>query len=70
MAITPRLDLRQGQSLVMTPQSQQSIKPVQLNNIELSAFIDTELEKIPCSNGKMVTHPRVKRRRAPGRAVS
>jgi len=47
MAITPRLDLRQGQSLVMTPQLQQSIKLVQLNNIELSAFIDTELEKNP-----------------------
>jgi len=45
MAITLRLDLRQGQSLVMTPQLQQSIKLVQLNNIELSAFIDTELEK-------------------------
>ena len=47
MAITPRLELRQGQSLVMTPQLQQSIKLVQLNNIELSAFIDAELEKNP-----------------------
>ena len=47
MALTPRLDLRQGQSLVMTPQLQQSIKLVQLNNIELSAFIDGELEKNP-----------------------
>ena len=47
MAITPRLELRQGQSLVMTPQLQQSIKLVQLNNIELSAFIDGEVEKNP-----------------------
>ena len=47
MAITPRLELRQGQSLVMTPQLQQSIKLVQLNNIELSAFIDDEVEKNP-----------------------
>ncbi len=47
MALTPRLDLRQGQSLVMTPQLQQSIKLVQLNNIELSTFIDGELEKNP-----------------------
>jgi RNA polymerase sigma-54 factor len=47
MAITPRLDLRQGQSLVMTPQLQQSIKMVQLNNMELSVFIDAELEKNP-----------------------
>ena len=47
MAITPRLEMRQGQSLVMTPQLRQSIKLVQLNNIELSAFIDGELEKNP-----------------------
>ena len=47
MAITPRLEMRQGQSLVMTPQLQQSIKLVQLNNIELSAFIDGELEQDP-----------------------
>ncbi len=47
MAITPRLELRQGQSLVMAPQLQQSIKLVQLNNIELSAFVDGELEKNP-----------------------
>ncbi|HJN60449.1 MAG TPA: hypothetical protein QF630_05335, partial [Alphaproteobacteria bacterium] len=33
MAITPRLELRQSQSLVMTPQLQQSIKLVQLNNL-------------------------------------
>ncbi len=47
MAMTPRLEMRHGQSLVMTPQLQQSIKLVQLNNIELSAFIDGELEKNP-----------------------
>ena len=47
MAMTPRLEMRQGQSLVMTPQLQQSIKLVQLNNIELSAFIDGEMEKNP-----------------------
>ncbi|MDP7641143.1 MAG: RNA polymerase factor sigma-54 [Alphaproteobacteria bacterium] len=47
MAITPRLELRQGQTLVMTPQLQQSIKLVQLNNLELSAYVDDELEKNP-----------------------
>ena len=47
MAMTPRLEMRQGQSLVMTPQLQQSIKLVQLSNIELSAFIDGEMEKNP-----------------------
>ena len=35
MALTPRLDLRQSQSLVMTPQLQQAIKLLQLSNLEL-----------------------------------
>jgi len=47
MALTPRLDLRQTQSLVMTPQLQQAIKLLQLNNIELSAFVEMELERNP-----------------------
>jgi len=47
MAITPRLELRQSQSLVMTPQLQQAIKLLQLNNIELSVFVEQELERNP-----------------------
>jgi len=47
MALSPRLDLRQTQSLVMTPQLQQAIKLLQLNNIELSAFVEIELERNP-----------------------
>jgi RNA polymerase sigma-54 factor len=47
MAIAPRLELRQGQSLVMTPQLQQAIKLLQLSNIELAAFVEQELEKNP-----------------------
>ena len=47
MALTPRLDLRQSQSLVMTPQLQQAIKLLQLNNLELSAYVDQELEENP-----------------------
>ncbi|OIR08036.1 RNA polymerase sigma-54 factor 2 [mine drainage metagenome] len=47
MSLTPRLDLRQTQSLVMTPQLQQAIKLLQLNNIELAAFIEQELERNP-----------------------
>ncbi|WP_142849025.1 RNA polymerase factor sigma-54 [Telmatospirillum sp. J64-1] len=47
MALTPRLDLRQTQSLVMTPQLQQAIKLLQLSNLELSAFIEQELERNP-----------------------
>ncbi len=47
MALTPRLDLRQSQSLVMTPQLQQAIKPLQLSNLELAEFVEQELEKNP-----------------------
>ncbi len=43
----PRLELRQGQSLVMTQALQQSIKLLQLNSVELREFIDAELEKNP-----------------------
>jgi RNA polymerase sigma-54 factor len=47
MAIGPRLDIRQTQSLVMTPQLQQAIKLLQLSNFELSAFIEQEMERNP-----------------------
>ncbi len=47
MALTTRLMLRQGQSLVMTPQLLQAIKLLQLSNIELAAFVEAELERNP-----------------------
>ena len=47
MAMTPRLELRQGQALVMTPQLQQAIKLLQLSNVELQEFIEAELERNP-----------------------
>jgi len=47
MAITARLEMRQGQQLVMTPQLQQAIRLLQLSNMELSAFVETELERNP-----------------------
>src|SRR3546814_8400636 len=47
MAATQRLELRQRQSLVMTPQLQQAIKLLQLSNLELAAEIDRELEQNP-----------------------
>ncbi len=47
MALTPRLDQRQSQSLVMTPQLQQAIKLLQLSNIELAEFVEQELEQNP-----------------------
>lgn len=45
--LSQSLDLRQSQNLVMTPQMQQAIKLLQLNNVELSDFIEEELEKNP-----------------------
>ncbi|MEQ9557059.1 MAG: RNA polymerase factor sigma-54 [Rhodospirillales bacterium] len=47
MALTPRLDQRQSQSLVMTPQLQQAIKLLQLSNLELAEFVEQELEQNP-----------------------
>ncbi|MGQ0676091.1 MAG: RNA polymerase factor sigma-54 [Rhodospirillales bacterium] len=47
MALGPRLELRQGQSLVMTPQLQQAIKLLQLSNQELLAYVEAELEQNP-----------------------
>ena len=47
MAIGPRLDLRQSQTLVMTPQLRQAIKLLQYSNIEAAAFVEEELERNP-----------------------
>ena len=47
MALTAKLEFRQGQQLVMTPQLQQAIRLLQLSNIELNAFVDAELERNP-----------------------
>ncbi|MCK0070075.1 RNA polymerase factor sigma-54 [Kordiimonas laminariae] len=47
MALTPRLDLRQSQQLVMTPQLQQAIKLLQLSNLELTDYVTTEVERNP-----------------------
>ena len=47
MAVTPRLELRQSQSLVMTPQLQQAIKLLQLSHLELAAYVERELEQNP-----------------------
>ncbi len=47
MAFAPRLELRQGQSLVLTPQLQQAIKLLQLSSMDLSAYVENELERNP-----------------------
>ena len=47
MALSAKLVMRQGQSLVMTPQLLQAIKLLQLSNLELASFIEDELERNP-----------------------
>lgn len=47
MALGPRLDLRQSQSLVMTPQLQQAIKLLALSNLELESYLAEALESNP-----------------------
>ncbi len=47
MALGPRLDLRQSQSLVMTPQLQQAIRLLALSNLEIESFIAEELDRNP-----------------------
>ncbi|WP_295630971.1 RNA polymerase factor sigma-54 [Novosphingobium sp.] len=47
MALGPRLDIRQSQSLVMTPQLQQAIKLLALSNLEIEAFIGDALDANP-----------------------
>ena len=51
MALGPRLDLRQSQSLVMTPQLQQAIKLLALSNLELESFVTEALESNPLLEG-------------------
>ncbi|HEX2150768.1 MAG TPA: RNA polymerase factor sigma-54 [Stellaceae bacterium] len=47
MGLSQRLQLRQTQSLIMTPQLQLAIKLLQLSNLELSEFVEAEIEKNP-----------------------
>ena len=47
MALTQRLQIRQSQTLVMTPQLMQAIKLLQLSNLDLVAYVEAELERNP-----------------------
>lgn len=47
MAIGPRMEMRQGQSLVMTPAMQQAIKMLPMSNVDLLAFIESEMQHNP-----------------------
>jgi RNA polymerase sigma-54 factor len=47
MNISQRIEQRQSQTLVMTPQLQQAIKLLQMSNLELGDFVEQEIEKNP-----------------------
>ena len=47
MGLSQKLVLKQGQSLVMTPQLQQAIKLLQMSSAELQEFVEAEIEKNP-----------------------
>src|SRR3954465_4828983 len=47
MALSQRLEIRQGHALVMTPQLMQAIKLLQLSNLDLAAYVENELEHNP-----------------------
>jgi RNA polymerase sigma-54 factor len=45
--LTQTLSFKQQQNLVMTPQMQQAVKLLQMNNIELQAFLEEEMVQNP-----------------------
>jgi len=56
MVLGPRLDLRQSQSLTMTPQLQQAIKLLALSNLEIETFIGEALETNPLLEAGELAH--------------
>ena len=59
MALTQRLQIRQSQALVMTPQLMQAIKLLQLSNLDLVAYVEAELERNPLLDRGAETEPAV-----------
>ncbi len=57
MALTQRLQIRQSQALVMTPQLMQAIKLLQLSNLDLVAYVEAELERNPLLDSGAETEP-------------
>ena len=47
MQFNQRLNIKHSQSIVMTPQLRQAIKLLQFSNLELSSYIEEEMEKNP-----------------------
>ncbi len=53
MSLGLRLDLKQSQQLVMTPQLQQAIKLLQMTNLEVSGYVEQELAENPFLEGEL-----------------
>ena len=47
MQLTPSLNIKQRQSLVMTPQLQQAIKLLQMTNLDLSKYLEEQTFENP-----------------------
>ena len=57
MALSQRLEFRQTQALVMTPQLMQAIKLLQLSSLDLAAYVEGELERNPVFAGDRFAGP-------------
>jgi len=69
MAIGPRIDLRQSQTLLMTPQLRQAIKLLQYSNIEVAQFVEQELERNPLLERGAAEEAPIGERAAPDQVV-
>ena len=68
LGFSQRLELRQSQALVMTPQWQQAIKMLQPSNAELADFVEAEIEQNPLlEHGEHDPDEAPARRRNPSR---
>ena len=47
MALTPKIEIKQSQSLLMTPQLRQAIRLLQMNNLELNELVSEEINTNP-----------------------
>jgi len=65
MTLSAKLELRQGQQLVMTPQLQQAIRLLQLSNLEINQFVEGELERNPLLEIDETPEPPLKIERDP-----
>jgi RNA polymerase sigma-54 factor len=69
MALSQKLEIRQSQALVMTPQLMQAIKLLQLSNLDLAAYVDNELERNPLLERTAESEAEAERRSTDGAAA-